>query len=359
MVFVLMILLIKGSAVLVFWNLLMFKANPEHEMEVAHYAYRNYKEKQQELMDKYNVDKAYLEELSGFASFWRKLWHNPMTSYKKITKLQKSVDKLDNSNFNGINFLVLPGYAALGFFNITGDNKFFERAVVMYSNLKGREYAIQNTRYLMAAMLSCVIGGIGATMVAGVLMVGNGSDSMGLALAIIGPLIAIVLAFTLFDGVKNKSKQRNNEIMLDFAQAVTELALLTSSGMEMFRAWNAVCCRPERTGALFNEMRQTTAEIDNGVQPSIAIDGFIKRCGTKPTSRLGASILQNLTRGNDELSRFLEELSKDVWEERKHDARRLGEQAKSKLMLPMGLIFLGILIIVGAAVVVGMGAMDM
>jgi tight adherence protein C len=145
--------------------------------------------------------------------------------------------------------------------------------------------------------------------------------------------------------------------MLDFAQAVTEIALLTSSGMEMFRAWNEVCKNPERTGALFKEMRQVSAEIEYGAQPGMALEGFIKRCSTKDTSRLGASILQNLTRGNEELSLFLTELSREVWEERKHSARRLGEQARSKLMLPMGLIFFGIIIIVATAVIVGMGGM--
>jgi tight adherence protein C len=104
-------------------------------------------------------------------------------------------------------------------------------------------------------------------------------------------------------------------------------------------------------------MRQVSADIENGAQPSMALEGFIKRCGTKDTSRLGASILQNLTRGNEELSMFLTELSREAWEERKHSARRLGEQARSKLMLPMGLIFFGIILIVGAAVISGMGGM--
>ena len=358
MVIVLMMLLLIGTAALVFWNILMLWAKSEHEMEAAHYAYRTATEKYVQLQEKYNADAAALEALDGFARSWRKMNHDPKSSEKKMAKLQKTISKLDSGNFSGVNFLVLPGYALIKMLNITGDKKAFQNAVTMYSNLKGREYAINNTRYLFASMFSCAIGGVGFTIVLGTLLFASGNnEGIGLMMAIGGPLLSLLMAFALYEDVKSKAKKRKEAIMKDFAQVVTEIALLTSSGMEMFRAWREVCQSPMRTGPLFMEMRQTIGEIDSGFQPSAALEGFIKRCGTKDTSRLGASILQNLTRGNDELSRFLEELSGDVWEERKHAARRLGEQAKSKLVAPMGLIFLGILIIIGVAVASGMSGL--
>ena len=350
------ILLIVGTVALVFWNVLMFVASQEHEMEVAHFTYRTAREKHTVLLEKYNTDINALEKMDGLARAWRKMRHNPKTAVKKMKKLEKTMSKLDSGNFNGINFLVLPGYGFMKMFNITGDIKFFLNTVTMYSNLSGREYAVQNTRYLIAAMISCAIGGIGITSVIGALMFAIEID-MGLWVFLLGPVVSVLLAYALYEDIKTKARKRKDDIMADFAQSVTELALLTSSGMEMFRAWSEICSPPERTGHLYREMRQTIGEINSGFQPAVALEGFIKRCGTKDTSRLGASILQNLTRGNEELSQFLSELSRDVWEERKHGARRLGEQARSKLILPMGLIFLGILVLVGTAVVIGMGGL--
>ena len=357
MVLFLMILLIIGTVVLLFWNIMLLVAKSEHEMDAAHFAYRVAKEKHWALDEKYKVDVVILEKLDGLAYMWRKMRHSPKESLKKMAKLQKTMKKLDTGNFNGINFLVLPGYALVRMLGITGDQRHFQEAVTMYSNIKGREFAVHNARHLFASMLSCAIGGTGATMVLGVLLFAGGHEDIGLILAVAGPPLSLVLALVLYEDIKSKAKKRKEALMSDFAQAVTEIALLTSSGMEMFRAWREVCQSPERTGVLFTEMRQTIAEIDSGYQPAVALEGFIKRCGTKDTSRLGASILQNLTRGNEELSLFLAELSRDVWEERKHSARRLGEQARSKLIMPMGLIFLGILIMIGVSVGTAMGGM--
>ena len=345
MIFLLILLAALGTGALIVWNLLLFKANGEHEEEIAHYAFREYKAKFAELEEKYTLDSEALEKLTGWAAVWYKLWNNPKTSEKKATELQKKIDKLESGNFKSINFTILPGYAAFKLAGITADNKMYMRLMTMFSELSGREYASNNARYVMSCMISIALGGVGFSALLGVLMVGLGED-MGLYLAIGGPLFAVVFAYALFDGIRSKAQKRKDEITSDLAQAVTEIALLTGSGMEVFRAWGEVCSPVHRRSSLYREMRQVTMEINNGFNPASALDNFIKRCGTKETTRLGASILQNLTRGNDELSIFLGELSQEVWEERKHNARRLGEQSRSKLMFPMMLIFVGILIMI-------------
>jgi tight adherence protein C len=356
--FLLGLFLAVGTAALAFWNLLMLKAGREHEVEAAEYMLREKKAKFQELEEIYNQDTEALENLKGLSHTWRKLLHNPKSSEKKAVKLQKSIDKLESGDLSGINFLVLPGFALIKMFNVTGDQRFFINMVTLFSVLKGREFAIHNTRYLLSSMGSLAIGGVGIAIVLGVLLVFAGGDSqVGLLITFGGPVMALLLAFVLGEDVKSKSKKRKEEISVDFAQAVTELALLTSSGKEVFPAWGEVCQSPERNGPLYREMRQTVAEIHNGLNPALALEGFIKRCGTKETSRLGASILQNLTRGNDELSRYLTDLSLEVWDERKHNARKLGEQAKSKLILPMMLIFIGIILLVLAPAMLGMADM--
>ena len=351
---------IVGVIALLVWNILFFSANQEHEAKAAEYTYRMWSEKLGELEELYNKQAEDVENAEDFfARLALKMFKNPKSTEKKGIKLQKSIDKLESGNFNGMNFLVLPGYSYIEKRGITADSKFFQNLISLYSDLKGREFAIDNARYMLASIVSCVIGGVGASALLGVLLFLADGGTMGILIALLGPLFSIAIAYALYDGLRTKSAARRDAIMSDFAQAVTEIALLTSSGMEMFRAWNEVCQNLERRGPLFKEMRQVSAEIDYGAHPAAALEGFVKRCSTKDTSRLGASILQNLTRGNDELSIFLTELSREVWEDRKHGARRMGEHARSKLMLPMGLIFFGILLMVGAAVTIGMGGMGM
>lgn len=358
MVILLMVVLLIGSVFLVFWNILMFLASKEHEKEAADYAYRAGKVKFTNLYEKYTADTAVLERTDGIAHRFYKLLHNPKSSEKKAEKIQKKLDKYEQKNYKGINIFVLPGYAFIKLLGINADMRFFANIMKLYSELNGRENTAADTRYLLASMISCAIGGIGFSITLGFLFVALGKGDFGWILCVGGPVFSVLLAGTMYSGVKSKLKSRREDIMSDFPQVVTEIALLTSSGMEMFRAWREVS--KEHKGTLYREMRQTSAELfEYGVEPSLAFENFIRRCGTKETARLGTSILQNLTRGNAELSNFLTELSREAWEERKHNARRLGETAESKLMLPMMIIFIGILLLIAVPVIMSLSSMGM
>jgi len=357
---ILAVFMAVGTVLFVAWNMFMLRATDDHLKAAAGFAYRTKMEKLEMLTEQLEVYTEDLAKLHGqrLLSFFQKMFRSPKSVENKIKTLRKEMAKLDRGNFSGVNFLVLPGYAILDVeaFNITGDQKLFQDIRVMFSDLKGAEFAVYNTRHLLAAMFSCAIGLSGGAILAGGLAYAVGMEQ-GLWLVFGGLPLAVLLAYVLYNDLQSKSKKRREEIMSDFPQAVTEVALLTSSGMELFRAWGEVCKDSERKGSLYREMRRTVSEINNGFTPSAAINGFIRRCGTKDTARLGTSILQNLTRGNDELSEFLATLSKEVWDERKHNARRLGEQAKSKLIGPMGLIFLGIILLIIVSVGMGIGGM--
>jgi len=59
-------------------------------------------------------------------------------------------------------------------------------------------------------------------------------------------------------------------------------------------------------------------------------------------------ILLNYRRGGEELVNALSTLSRNMWEARKNAAKTLGEEASSKLLFPMVLIFLVVLTVIAA-----------
>ena len=59
-----------------------------------------------------------------------------------------------------------------------------------------------------------------------------------------------------------------------------------------------------------------------------------------------AVIITSMRLGPADLTRTLRAQSDELWEARKAAARRLGEKASSKAMLPMALMLLGIILIV-------------
>ena len=109
------------------------------------------------------------------------------------------------------------------------------------------------------------------------------------------------------------------------------------------------------TRQLYIEMQQTSLEIENGVMEIEAYRNFAERCGVKEVKKFSTLIMQNLQKGNEELAMFLNDLSDEMWEMKKNEVKQKGEKANSKLLLPVFLIFIGILILVLVPMMNGMG----
>ena len=96
-------------------------------------------------------------------------------------------------------------------------------------------------------------------------------------------------------------------------------------------------------------------EIDNGIMEADAYRNFADRCSVKEVRKFTSLILQNLQKGNEELALFLGDMSTEMWEMKKNEVKQKGEKANSRLLLPVFLIFIGILILILVPVMSGLG----
>lgn len=161
---------------------------------------------------------------------------------------------------------------------------------------------------------------------------------------IVGAL-GVLLAYWNYDmKITDITKVRDEEIARDFPEVLSKLTLLVNAGMIMTEAWAKVSETGEST--IYHEMKKTVIEMQNGVSEIDALLGFGNRCLNDDVKKFASTLVQNLTKGNSELVDFLKRQTAMCWEEKKHSARRQGEAASSKLMLPIGLMFAGILILV-------------
>ena len=96
----------------------------------------------------------------------------------------------------------------------------------------------------------------------------------------------------------------------------------------------------------FEEMQTAVAEMKNGVSEMEAIRRFGIRCMMPEIKKFSATVIQGIQKGNSELSSMLQAQSAEVWNLRKQNVRRQGEKAASKLMIPIFMMFFGILIMV-------------
>jgi tight adherence protein C len=146
---------------------------------------------------------------------------------------------------------------------------------------------------------------------------------------------------------------RADEMRRDFGEAISKLALLTNSGMILREAWENVAYTGRTR--LYAEMQRAVEEMRNGVPDADALHNFGVRCMIPEIRKFASTLMQGLKKGNSELAYMLKEQSREVWSARKHDVRRQGEKAAGKLLIPVTIIFVGILIMIVVPIFSGIG----
>jgi tight adherence protein C len=163
--------------------------------------------------------------------------------------------------------------------------------------------------------------------------------------------LSIYYALTLAD---DKIKKRSEELLGDFSEVVSKLALLTNAGMILKEAWELVAQQGE--GIIYDEMRIAVDEMDNGISEKEAIRRFGIRCMIPEIKKFATTLIQGIEKGNRELSSALLAQSSEAWNLRQQEVRRMGEKANSKLMIPIFMMFIGIIIMVVVPIFANIGS---
>lgn len=164
---------------------------------------------------------------------------------------------------------------------------------------------------------------------------------------IVFTLFAPGFVFYIYDkDLENKLKKRYESIRADFPDMVSKLVLLVNAGMTINRAWEKICAETKRKSPLYQELRITYLQIQGGKPEGEAYEEFARRCRVREITKFVTLVIQNLKKGNDDMVPLLRLQAEECWDLRKMRAKQLGEEASAKLLIPMMIMFVGILIIV-------------
>lgn len=152
---------------------------------------------------------------------------------------------------------------------------------------------------------------------------------------------------------KKKIQERSDELLHDFSEVVSKLALLTNAGMILREAWQEVAVGGD--SIIYREMRKTVVDMENGTAEIDAIYEFGCRCIIPEIKKFTTTVIQGMTMGNRELTLMLQQQSKEVWQLKKQLVRREGERASSKLMIPICIMFVGILVMILVPIFTNLG----
>ena len=152
--------------------------------------------------------------------------------------------------------------------------------------------------------------------------------------------------------VKQREKQRREELLREYPSMISKFTMLLSTGTTLKNAWEKIVqnyeMQKEQLGKqeVYEEMLLTYREMQGGVSEAEAYEKFGKRCGITVYVKFGAMLAQNLRKGSKGISDILRMEAIQSFENRKSTAKRLGEEAGTKLLMPMMGMLMVVLIMV-------------
>lgn len=179
-------------------------------------------------------------------------------------------------------------------------------------------------------------------------------QKLGVKLMIFGILTAVFVWIISEKDLEDKMKKRSVQMLLDYPDIINKFTLFINAGMTVKQAWGKISSDYEEklmTGRMkrrfaYDEMLVTVHELQLGVTEGDAYERFGRRSGLLPFMKFSTLIAQNLKKGNAGLCEILNRESLDAFEERKEAAKRMGEEAGTKLLIPMMIMLIIVLIII-------------
>lgn len=180
-----------------------------------------------------------------------------------------------------------------------------------------------------------------AFLFAGVIGLDHESDNTIIMLIFIGAGGAIPYLDT-----KKKLDKKHLMMQIDFPDFLNKLTLLVGAGMNVSTAWSKIVEETELDRPLYKELEKVYFEVRAGKAETTAYEDFAKRCRMPVVTKFVSVLIQNLRKGSGELIKVLNSLSDECWEMRKQTAKRLGEEASTKMLFPMMIMLAGIFVVI-------------
>lgn len=178
-------------------------------------------------------------------------------------------------------------------------------------------------------------------------------------------LIAVCIILyikTKFD-VKEEEKRISELLKIDYPQIITKILIYVSSGLTMRNSIRLIANTYEKKKEkgqvkekrkAYEEMVIAKKKLDNGMGEITVYEEMASNIKDRTYTRFINIIIQNIKNGNKDIKNILNLEVQDALFERKQRAKKLGEEASTKLVLPLMLMLLTIMIIIMVPAFMGM-----
>ena len=157
---------------------------------------------------------------------------------------------------------------------------------------------------------------------------------------------------------KEKKKERDLQMMRDYPEIISRLVVYSGAGLPVRKAWERIVAEYERTEgghAAYDEMAKAWHMMQRGVPELTAYESFAAACRSLPYRKMAGLLSQNIRNGSEKMREALELEMENAFEQRKNLARRQGEQASTRLLLPLLLMLMIVMVMVSVPAFLAFG----
>jgi len=163
-----------------------------------------------------------------------------------------------------------------------------------------------------------------------------------------------VLVYVFSDrDLHEQIEKRKKNLRWEYPEIVHKLVLFVGAGMTIRGAFQKIAGDYEakrqegcRQQPAYEEMLYTCRELQAGVSEGASYEHFGRRTGLQEYIRLCTLLAQNLKRGNHTLLERLREEADKAAEEQLQQGRKLGEEAGTKLLIPMVMMLAMVMVMI-------------
>lgn len=152
--------------------------------------------------------------------------------------------------------------------------------------------------------------------------------------------------------LKKDCAKRKRQLILDYSGFVNKFRLYLSAGLTVKNAFYRIMEDyghqqvQKKRKYLYEEMRISCFQLENGATEEQVYREFGKRCGETRYRRLSFLLTVHLKQGNDQLLALLSQEADGAWEDRRNMAKKAGEEAGTKLLFPMMLMLVVVMFLI-------------
>ena len=173
-------------------------------------------------------------------------------------------------------------------------------------------------------------------------------------LPVLGLSLAVLLQVRTQVEKQKAGRLREQQLLLDYSEVISKLVVYIGAGYTVRGAWERIAAGygeslkngKQTIRPAYEEMVKAASQIKSGLSEGRAYSEFGRRCGLQPYIKLAALLEQNQKNGGRQLRNALDIEMASAFEQRKNAARKLGEEAGTRLLLPLLLMLIVVMIMI-------------